>query len=761
MLSFFLLVVVAGLLLWSSRELKEASGNDILADDIQTRVFQRAALRDEYLLHGTETSRVRWSGINDRIERLLKQAGTQFDRAEDLAVLDDLRSRFEQSMHASSRLVERLQKVAPKEWESAQRDEFCALLYGRIMMRDAALEQGATTLQKMARDRFNAANRRTMALTLALVFITAAAIIANSAFINSLLRRRLTMLNEGARIVGSGDFSYRLESEGDDELAELGRVFNAVTGKVQEYTRQLQRSHDLLSNLSSQVPGVLFQAHLSPEGEFTTPYVSRGASDICPSAAGGADAGIFDMGPGGDLFSSFALSAQTLKPWEQEYCITLADGSQKWLHGQARPMRLEDGGTLWHGFLSDISERKKMEEALCESETRYRLQLQELSNIYTHTPAGLFAVDRELRFLRLNERMAEINGRPIEEHLGRSIEEVLHPDLAATLKRIWRPVLERGECIMDLELHGSYRASPGTARHWLGSYQPILSDAGTVTGLMGSVLDITERKLAEQVMAGARHELEQEVQQRTARLSLANEHLTQEIEVRKKVEEELLAQQRKLQEMALDLSMAEERERDRIAGELHDQVGQRLILAKIKLDALASHLPSQEFEAEAGGIETLIEQTIQDIRSLTFQIRPPLLASAGLEAALRWLGEELNADFGLEVFFSDDGADKPLRYDVRSSVFQAVRELMLNVAKHAGTKQCRVRFSRNEDCMAICVEDDGVGLRNVAGDGGRPRGGGFGLLNVKQKIEHLGGSFAIARRDAGGTEANINVPLEL
>ncbi len=110
--------------------------------------------------------------------------------------------------------------------------------------------------------------------------------------------------------------------------------------------------------------------------------------------------------------------------------------------------------------------------------------------------------------------------------------------------------------------------------------------------------------------------------------------------------------------------------------------------------------------------------------------------------------------------FSDDGREKPLRYEVRSTVFQAVRELMLNVAKHAGTNRCCVRFSRPEDSMMIQVEDDGIGLRAGVANGGGARSGGFGLLNVRQKIEYLGGLFTIWTKETGGTRATVIVPLE-
>ncbi|GAW67847.1 histidine kinase [Geoanaerobacter pelophilus] len=763
---FALLVFGAALLFWSSEELNSARQNDVLSDDIQTVVFERATLRDEYFLYGLERARVQWFDLNRDAEDLIRRGDERFHTQKERQVLEKVRVDFSESVLVSQRLVELLRGKWGPELDNAHHDELASRLYSQIMLKDSSLQQSASQLQQLTRQRYDRANFRAILLTFAFVLLVVAAGRANAFFINSLLRRRLQLLNEGVARIASGDFSHRMECRGSDELAVFSQVFNSVLDKVQDYTGQLKKSHDLLNDLSSQVPGILFQAQLTPAGVFSTPYVSRGVDDLCHGNAAAPAQALdqlferFQPEKYQTVVGTFLNSADMLQPWEHEFRITLPDGRIRWLRGQARPMRLPDGGTLWHGFISDITESKGVEEALARSESRYRMKLQELTNIYTHTPVGLFAVDREMRYLRLNERMASYNCRPIDEHIGKTIDEVHPPEFVAALKEMWRPVLEKSESFLDLEVQGQ-EEWPCGLRHWLVSFQPLIADTGAVIGLTGSVMDITERKVAEQVLLGARQHLEREVQLRTAKLSLTNEHLMQEIEVRKKVEVELLAQQQKLQDMAHDISMAEERERDRIASELHDQVGQRLILAKIKLDSLASKLPLGECEAEAMGVETLIEQTLQDIRSLTFQLRPPLLATAGLEAALRWLGEELQADFGLEVAFSDDGKDKPLRYEVRSTVFQAVRELLLNVAKHAGTKKCRVRFSRVGESIAIEVEDDGVGFRQGASDGATARSGGFGLSNVRQKIGHLGGVFSIESRPQGGTRAAIEVPVEI
>ncbi|QWV93888.1 PAS domain-containing protein [Geomonas oryzisoli] len=633
LLSFTLLVIVTGLLAWSSRELAVTERNHVVADQIQATVFHRVTMRDEYFLFGLERAREQWFALNEAATRLLAQGLPQVDDPSAKQILERSRLDLADSVQISKRLVEQMRRVPVADPAVAHHDEFASRLYSQIMLRDSALQQEAVNLQQYARDRVQSASDRMIYLTLLLVVLMALVTILNSAFLNRVLHRRMAAIKRGADVIAAGDLSHGIEVEGNDELAELARLFNSVTSRIREYT-----------------------------------------------------------------------------------------------------------------------------QALHDSEKRYRMQLQELANIYTHTPVGLFVVDRDLRYVRLNEHLARLNGKSICEHVGRRVDEVLPPEVAARIMETWRPVLERGECVLNVEVQGRVDPTDPVLHHWLASYQPLITEAGEVTGVMGVVLDITERKLTEQMLAGARQHLEEEVQQRTAKLQLTNEHLVQEIEIRKKVEIELLAQQQKLQAMSLDLAMAEERERDRIASELHDQVGQRLILAKLKLDALASTVHDGECEIEAEAVGALVQQTIQDIRSLTFQIRPPLLASAGLEAALRWLGEELHADFGLEAEFSDDGTDKTLPYEIRSTVFQAVRELMLNVIKHAGTLRCRVALSRRDGFLVIAVDDDGVGYREEQ-DTAESRSGGFGLANVRQKIQHLGGSFSITNKDTGGTVATIKVPL--
>lgn len=130
------------------------------------------------------------------------------------------------------------------------------------------------------------------------------------------------------------------------------------------------------------------------------------------------------------------------------------------------------------------------------SEASIRRQLDELDQIYKCSPVGLAVIDRDMRIVRINERMAEIVGKSAEEYIGRTLDEVI-PNMAEYLKSILLPILEKGEPIQDLEISGTIPNTLGVIRHWLTSYYPLRSDEGEIIGILGAAMEITERKRAE------------------------------------------------------------------------------------------------------------------------------------------------------------------------------------------------------------------------------------------------------------------------
>jgi PAS domain S-box-containing protein len=177
--------------------------------------------------------------------------------------------------------------------------------------------------------------------------------------------------------------------------------------------------------------------------------------------------------------------------WDQRY--RRKDDSALWTVASCNAMFDPEGklvGTL--GMFTDITERKRAEATVAR-------QLRELDTLYATSPTGLFHFDADLRFVRVNAWTAAINGRSIEAHIGQTVGDVMNPETAGKVDRLLRQVLQSGEPLLDVELHGT-TAAHVVARDWLASYYPVRNSSGEVVGVHGVVLDITARKQAEDLL---------------------------------------------------------------------------------------------------------------------------------------------------------------------------------------------------------------------------------------------------------------------
>lgn len=214
-----------------------------------------------------------------------------------------------------------------------------------------------------------------------------------------------------------------------------------------------------------------------------------------------------------------------------------------------------------------------------------------------------------------------------------------------------------------------------------------------------------------------------------------------------------------LRSLALELALTEQRERKRLAAELHDRIGQALAVSKMKLGALRAPVAPEtraEMIEDAG---RLIDQTIQDTRTLTFELSPPMLYELGLEPALDWLVESLRARHGIEAVFVTDGDPKPLEQDISGLLFHCVQELMFNAVKHGSPRRVKVSSRRVGGEIRIDVEDDGRGFdpTQVGSTWRSPHG--FGLFSIRERLTPLGGRIEVASRPGQGTRVSLAAAL--
>ncbi len=390
----------------------------------------------------------------------------------------------------------------------------------------------------------------------------------------------------------------------------------------------------------------------------------------------------------------------------------------------------------------EASERRRVQQALRSSNEQLRTVLDELEAIYSQSPVGMLQLDNDLRYVRVNEAMAAINGLPAAEHYGKTVHEVV-PDLADEIEAVCRRVFRTGEAVTNYEISGKSPVPPYEVRTWLESWYPLHGEDGTVLGLNVVAQDITELKQAERAQRRLNELLEERVAQRTAAL--------QESERRTRL-------------LASMLTLAEQEERRRISQVLHDDLQQQLYAIQLKLHGAREDLEEENWpQARQSTLEAdfWIRQAIETTRRLTVDLSPPILYSEGLADALLWLVAQMKEMHGLDVELQADHAFRMPDDDMRVLLFQIVRELLFNVVKHAATDRARVALTQVGDEIIIHVADEGQGFdvdQALARSGEQH---GFGLFNVAERLRLFGGDIHIDSAPGQGTRLTIHVAARL
>jgi signal transduction histidine kinase len=199
--------------------------------------------------------------------------------------------------------------------------------------------------------------------------------------------------------------------------------------------------------------------------------------------------------------------------------------------------------------------------------------------------------------------------------------------------------------------------------------------------------------------------------------------------------------------------LAEDRERRNLAVDLHDGLSQLLTLASMKLALLRRSMEGKGTDEEIRQVEQLVTEARERSESVTFQLCPPVLHDVGFAEAAHWLAEDLKRRYGLLVEVEDDGQRWPLDEVTRVSLFRSLRELLINVAKHARTSEARVRLWGEGHSMMMKIEDRGVGFDHET----IPPG--FGLFSIRERLNHLDGSMQIESVRGAGTKIVVVAPM--
>jgi PAS domain S-box-containing protein len=437
-------------------------------------------------------------------------------------------------------------------------------------------------------------------------------------------------------------------------------------------------------------------------------------------------------------------------------------------------------------------------------------------------PVPIFYKDMQGRYLGCNSEFERYIGLTKDGIVGKSIHDIT-PDLLA------KKYYEMEATLFDKPGGQIYEESVvyrnGTHHNILFKKSPFFNENGTPGGLIGVILDITERKqienalhetrihqkaildnipdrtwlkdtegryiivneayqsacgmkmeelvgktdfdiwpkdLAEQywlddrevMQTGLRKQIEEQLIDKdkqytwmeTTKTPINDENgkitgtagIARDIALRKQTEIKLRTLQDNLRSLTLELTLTEE---------------------KIKLNEIEKDAPSSPLFQSINELTNIISETIQYTRSLTFELSPPVLYELGLEHAIEWLGEQVLSRRDIHFRLDTDDLLAPISQKLKILLFQIVRELLTNVAKHAQAKETLVFIRKTGDNIMINVEDDGVGFDVSKMTEYRKSPAGYGLFSIRERLKHIGGYFDITSSHGNGTKVSIIVPI--
>jgi PAS domain S-box-containing protein len=349
--------------------------------------------------------------------------------------------------------------------------------------------------------------------------------------------------------------------------------------------------------------------------------------------------------------------------------------------------------------------------ALAEGELRKSVQM--LEAFFAHTISPLVFMDRNFNFVRVNEAYARADGKSPDYFVGQNYF-ALYPRLED--RAIFEQVVRTRQPYRAYAKPFAFPEAPQPdVTYWNWWLTPLLNNLGEVQFLVLNLEDVTERQKAFS-----------ELQERT----------------------------RQLQQLTLELSQTEDRERQRLAEILHDDLQQLLAAAKFHLDLLNSRItqdaPSQEIAAV---VKDLLKQAIDQSRSLSHELSPPALSQGDLRETFEWLGRQVQAKHGLTVRL-DVGGGIELPSMLKSLLYKTAQELLFNVVKHAGVREARLRLRHRCGYVCLSVSDEGRGFDTHEFD----QAGGLGLLRVREQIKFLGGRLKVRSTQGGGSLFIVAVP---
>jgi len=619
--------------------------------------------------------------------------------------------------------------------------------WSRIAIQSQGLISDASRLSQLLHQQMDHLTKRNTLLIYIMTGLFGALLLASYMLTYQRILKSLAKLQTGTASVGSGNFDYKLEEEKNDEMADLSRAFNRMTADLKTVTAsKADLEHEIAERKKAEE--ALRDAH--ERAVWLARFPEQNPDPILRASADGT---VLYCNPASARLSDWKCEVGGVLPKDLLPLVGRAMVEGKELHQDVRlderlyivwisPFHEEGYANV---YASDITERMQAEEALRQSEERYRTLFEAMTEGFALHE--IICDERgqpcDYRFLEINSAFERLTGLKRATLLGRRVREAL-PGTEAHWIENYGKVALTGEPV-----HFENFSAALDRWYEVFAYRPA---AGRFAVLF---TDITARKRTGEALRKAHDELEMRVQERTSELTETVQRLQVEMVQRKRLEETLRESENKVRFFASQCLTAQETERKRIAGELHDSIAASLAATKFRIERIA-----QDMRQGRGGPGTLTDLALEltgiinEVRRIMADLRPSILDDLGILAAMSWFCREFQKTYSqISVAKQIEMEEHEVPDSLKTPIFRISQEAMNNIAKHSRASLVNLSLRKEDDKILLTLQDNGQGFDP---DTARK---GMGLSSIRERAELSGGSSELKSAIGKGTIIRVSWPI--